>query len=131
MLIDRILRIIILIDWLITFKGAARLEEVVKRIIEIDEQAENYRAKKIKDRGTVADELQAELVRIRAEFEASLSEEKKSIQEETMRRAEEEAGKTIAGREETLRRMQSAYDAGSRAVVEDLFRELIENMKEG
>jgi len=107
------------------------LEEVVKRIIEIDEQAENYRAKKIKDRGTVADELQAELVRIRAEFEESLSGEKKSIQEKTMRRAEDEAGKTIAGREETLRRMQSAYDAGSRAVVEDLFRELIEKMKEG
>jgi ribosome recycling factor len=112
-------------------KEAACLEEVVKRIIEIDEQAESYRLKCIKAREAEEGELQAEISRIRTEFEESLSVEKKRILEDTMRAAEEEIRVTAAGREETLRRMQANYDSKKDALVEALFGELIEKMKEG
>lgn len=116
---------------MITLKEAAQLEEVVKRIIEIDEQAENYRSRNAKAREAEAEQLQAELKGIKAEFEGRLSREKKGILEETMRKAEEEAVNTAAMRQETLGRLKAAYEAGSQEVAENLFRELIEKMKEG
>lgn len=104
---------------------------MIKRILEIDEEAEAYRLKNLKERESEISGLEAELNKINYEFEEKLSEEKKDIRDKVMSRISEEAKSIIAGRSELLGKMQAGYDAKAEALVEALFRELKEKMKEG
>ena len=107
------------------------MEEMIKRILEVDEQAEAYRAKNLKERESEISGLEAERKKINDEFEDKLSAEKKDIRDEVMKKASEEVKSIIAGRSELLGNMQAGYEVKAEALVEALFGELKEKMKEG
>lgn len=107
------------------------MEEMTRRILEIDEQAEAYRAKILKERELEISGLEAELKKINDEFENKLSAEKKEIQEKVMNRATEEVKAIIADRSGLLWNMQAQYQLKAEALIEALFEELEEKLKEG
>lgn len=107
------------------------MEEVIGRILEIDEQAEAYRKKNASQRDSEMADLQAELDKMEKEFEAKFALEKENMQNEIMKKADAEVESIVKNRDETLKYMQSVYNNKAEALANNLFEELKEKMKEG
>lgn len=107
------------------------MEEVIGRILEIDQQAEAYRKKNASQRDSEMADLQAELDKMEKEFEAKFALEKENMQNEIMKKADAEVESIVKNRDETLKYMQSVYNNKAEALANNLFEELKEKMKEG
>jgi hypothetical protein len=111
--------------------GGVGLEEVIKRIVAIDKEAETYRFKNRKLLEAKNLEFESQLKKMKDDFEDKLSLEKKTTQDEIMNKANEEIKLTVFKRDESLKKMQSDYNLKAEAVIQVLFQELKEKMKEG
>jgi hypothetical protein len=111
--------------------GVLFLEESIKRIITIDREAEAYREKKTALLKEKKLQFEEELKNMKTAFENKLAAEKKNIQDTILNKAEGEVKQIVENRNEAINKMQEKYKLMEDSIVQELFSELKEKMKEG
>lgn len=106
------------------------MEEVIKKIISIDKDAENYR--RISEEIIVKKrkELQKEIKNMLEENLNFINSEKKRIAEDEMRKAEEQILKIQLIEEEKSKRFSTVYNGIKNEVVETTLDKLINSFQE-
>ena len=107
------------------------MEYIVKNVVSIDKEAENYKQFNKKSLQLKKQELDSELDKIKGELEIELSLEKKKILEDSIRNAQYEANSIRVEKEKKLMDISFTYKKNKYNLVEQIFDDIKNSMKEG
>ena len=107
------------------------MEYIVKNVMSIDKEAENYKQINKKLLLIKRQELDNELDRIKNELEIELSLEKKTLLDDSIINAQNEVKSIIIEKEKRLKDISSTYGNKKYSLVKQIFVDIKNSMKEG
>lgn len=107
------------------------MDNVIKKIVSIDKEAENYREANKRLIENERENFEKQINKMEQDYINELNLEKKKITEEKISKAQDEVRKIKLKNDELIGRLEERYSEVRENLVEELFNLLKDSMKEG
>lgn len=110
--------------------GGVIMEQYIRTIINIDKEAEAYRQAKFKELSENRINFDNQLDKMKLEYEKELEAEKTRIQQQSMDKSMVKVQQIEKDCSDSIVKLQQKYDQIKETIIEKLFLELKEKIKE-